>query len=74
MLADMSSSSVAIFVFLKCIHLTSLRSHHGPKPLIMDTILDNIGNTPLVRINSIGKSGNVTHIFCYFSHNNSKRV
>ncbi|XP_055348496.1 cystathionine beta-synthase-like isoform X2 [Paramacrobiotus metropolitanus] len=34
--------------------------HHAkplaPKPKVMETILDNIGNTPMVRINRIGKS------------------
>jgi cystathionine beta-synthase len=33
-----------------------IRSKHGPKPPIMNNILENIGNTPLVRINKIGAS------------------
>ncbi len=35
-----------------------------PKPKIMNTILENIGNTPLVRINSISKKEGVQCELC----------
>ncbi|EMC93261.1 hypothetical protein BAUCODRAFT_76372 [Baudoinia panamericana UAMH 10762] len=38
-------------------HLTTEKPRHPP--LIMDSILQNIGNTPLVRLNSIPKSANI---------------
>jgi cystathionine beta-synthase len=37
---------------VKCPHLLNPRKR---RPLIMSTILDNIGDTPLVRINNISK-------------------
>jgi cystathionine beta-synthase len=38
-----------------------------PEPPILDTILDHIGNTPLVRINNITKSEGIECEICKIS-------
>lgn len=37
-----------------------------PEPPILDTILDHIGNTPLVRINNITKSEGIECEICKY--------
>ncbi|KAF9135577.1 hypothetical protein BGW39_001903, partial [Mortierella sp. 14UC] len=49
--------STANCTYKGCSQVGSHRhEEHLPEPAILDTILDHIGNTPLVRVNKIAKS------------------